>query len=66
MRSKNFKETLASPDAKLFSEDVWFYLHRFAEISQYSTILQEMRGNIEELKEFFNEENIYHAPLPTK
>ena len=30
MRGKNFKEVLSSPDSKLFSEDTWFFLHKFS------------------------------------
>ena len=54
MKPKNFKESVPNPDPKYFSENTWFYLHKLAEISEYSSILTEIKSNANEVKDFFN------------
>ena len=39
LKPKNFKEAVPNPDPKFFSDNCWFYLHKLAEIQEYSNIL---------------------------
>ena len=39
MKPKNFKEIVPNPDPKYLSENVWYYLHKMAELPDYTNLL---------------------------